>query len=172
MNAQQALAATQQDFAKRVARANVLLQQFKYADASAKFTDAINLLPTDPTVPTLRIQASYADAIARGQIAMTNKTYGIAVGTYQDALARPGDQAAQLNLQTAQNLLQGGTNPVINPIPPPAATSPTVTGISPVSGQTGTLVAVTGTGFTNASTVTFGNVRQPASRLAMPASSR
>lgn len=110
------------------------------------------------TITDLQAQlAAAADALSTAQTAASTAQ---ATATADDAqLAAAQDQVTQLQQAVTDlgNQIAQFT-PVTPPPPPPAA--PTVTGVSPASGSDtgGDTVTVTGTGFTAATAVNFGDL--------------
>jgi len=65
-----------QAFDAKVAQATLLLNQRNYADASNLYIEAIKLLPTDPSIPLVQIQAKLRQRHARGkQRSRTRNTF-------------------------------------------------------------------------------------------------
>ena len=149
--ADQDLKTAQVRYADAMTRGQAALANKKYQDAVPAYTDALAAMPNDSLAQNLVLYGNY---MLNGQSATTKKIYQDAVDAFTAALGAlpkgPAFQQAlldtQLALKNAQDLLQ---------------TAPTVTSINPTSGPTGSIVTINGTGFSAASTVTFGNLAAP-----------
>ena len=66
--------------------AEQLLTLRKYAEASKLLSTAIAAQPNDPQVTLLKIKIRYADAMVRGDAAVSAKNYPAAVTAYGEAI--------------------------------------------------------------------------------------
>jgi tetratricopeptide (TPR) repeat protein len=109
LDSAQSLLQTAGDFDKRLRQANQFLKQQRYTDARDAFNDLVKLAASPTQAQAMKDQAGYADAMGRGQSAMTLKTYPDAVLAYTDALRiLPKDVPATQGLQAATKLAAGG----------------------------------------------------------------
>lgn len=88
---------------RKLNQAALALNQQKYADAVQLLGDAVRLQPNHPQIFFIQKQARYADAMGKGQSALTGQNYREAVRQFQIALAEfPGDVPAQAALTRAR----------------------------------------------------------------------
>lgn len=77
----------------------------KYSDAANAFSQALKLVPYHPQAQLVQQQATYCDAMAKGNAAMSGNRYPEAVQFYQLAVqAMPGDFNAMSALTRAKTL--------------------------------------------------------------------
>ena len=132
-------------------------------DANDKYTYTQPPVPTVSAVsPTSGVSTGTAVVTITGTgfIGATAVTFGTTAATFSvsnsttiTATAPAGTGTVNVTVTTPGGTSASGAADQYTYIPPPA---PTITGVSPSSGPSGTLVTITGTSFTGATTVDFG----------------
>jgi IPT/TIG domain len=132
-------------------------------DANDKYTYTQPPVPTVSAVsPTSGVSTGTAVVTITGTgfIGATAVTFGTTAATFSvsnsttiSATAPAGTGTVNVTVTTPGGTSASGAADQYTYIPPPA---PTITGVSPSSGPSGTLVTITGTSFTGATTVDFG----------------
>jgi tetratricopeptide (TPR) repeat protein len=108
LNDAQKLQQTARDFDGKVQQAKQYLKQQRYNDARDVFRSLIQVAPTQPQAQAMTDQASYADAMGRGQSALIAKNFPDAVAAYSEALrVFPKDGPATQGLSDAQRQITG-----------------------------------------------------------------